>query len=174
MDSIITFSVSSTINRWKHKIWLHDPILRLLLYSCKTTQVCKIFSAFSNRSKIIDKKISFYIIILGYWLLHCHLDFHLEVGMGVILQVGKDDEMPPVPKHFPKCGNYRPHKDLNPQSILSTCDLEESCDVQTDNTNGIKKFVTKFLSLFNKASPMKTINRYIVFSFSILYIIRAL
>lgn len=42
----------------------------------------------------------------GYWILHCHIDFHVELGMGFILKVGEHSEMPPVPEAFPTCGHY--------------------------------------------------------------------
>ncbi|XP_072384918.1 uncharacterized protein [Diabrotica undecimpunctata] len=44
----------------------------------------------------------------GYWILHCHLEFHSEIGMAMIVQVGEKDDMLPVPENFPKCGNYLP------------------------------------------------------------------
>ncbi|XP_076235741.1 uncharacterized protein LOC143180095 [Calliopsis andreniformis] len=44
----------------------------------------------------------------GYWLLHCHTVFHQIVGMETIMHVGKREDLPPVPKNFPKCGNYVP------------------------------------------------------------------
>nr|XP_023019016.1 laccase-1-like [Leptinotarsa decemlineata] len=44
----------------------------------------------------------------GYWILHCHLEFHAEIGMAMILQVGENDDMVAVPQNFPKCGNYLP------------------------------------------------------------------
>ncbi|XP_046680742.1 laccase-1-like isoform X2 [Homalodisca vitripennis] len=43
----------------------------------------------------------------GYWLFHCHIDFHMELGMNVVFKVGKDEEFPPVPDGFPKCGDYK-------------------------------------------------------------------
>ncbi|CAG9861309.1 unnamed protein product [Phyllotreta striolata] len=44
----------------------------------------------------------------GYWFFHCHLEFHAEIGMALVLQVGEKDEMLPVPKNFPRCGSYQP------------------------------------------------------------------
>ncbi|OXA57027.1 L-ascorbate oxidase [Folsomia candida] len=44
----------------------------------------------------------------GFWFYHCHITFHVEVGMGLILQVGNVSEMLSAPKDFPKCGNYLP------------------------------------------------------------------
>lgn len=46
---------------------------------------------------------------LGYWLLHCHLDFHMEAGMSVILKVGEDKkDIPPPPANFPQCRDFPP------------------------------------------------------------------
>lgn len=40
--------------------------------------------------------------------MHCHLDFHAEIGMAVILKVGEFDQMLPAPRGFPTCQNYSP------------------------------------------------------------------
>ncbi|EFN74336.1 Laccase-4 [Camponotus floridanus] len=44
----------------------------------------------------------------GYWLFHCHFLYHLENGMATVFHVGEPSDLPPVPKHFPKCGNFVP------------------------------------------------------------------
>ncbi|XP_032673769.1 laccase-4-like [Odontomachus brunneus] len=44
----------------------------------------------------------------GYWLFHCHLIYHQMVGMEMVVKVGERKDLPPVPKNFPKCGNYLP------------------------------------------------------------------
>ncbi|XP_043271372.1 laccase-like [Venturia canescens] len=44
----------------------------------------------------------------GYWLFHCHFVYHLEVGMGLVFQVGEHSDMPKTPEHFPKCNNFVP------------------------------------------------------------------
>ncbi|XP_066146897.1 uncharacterized protein [Euwallacea fornicatus] len=44
----------------------------------------------------------------GFWLFHCHLEFHAEIGMALIFKVGEDNQMPPVPQGFPRCGDYLP------------------------------------------------------------------
>lgn len=46
----------------------------------------------------------------GYWFLHCHLEFHSEFGMGVVLKVGEPKDLPPVPEDFPTCGTWIPKK----------------------------------------------------------------
>ncbi|KAH8293300.1 hypothetical protein KR018_012343, partial [Drosophila ironensis] len=44
----------------------------------------------------------------GYWLFHCHIEFHAEIGMALVIKVGDDDQMVPVPENFPTCGDYNP------------------------------------------------------------------
>jgi hypothetical protein len=50
----------------------------------------------------------------GTWMFHCHLDFHSEIGMSMLLKVGKKNDLPPEPEGWPKCGNFYYHekKDL--------------------------------------------------------------
>lgn len=52
----------------------------------------------------------------GFWLLHCHFEWHLAIGMGLVLQVGERHEMVPPPPNFPRCGNYMPDV-VHPNSI---------------------------------------------------------
>ena len=42
----------------------------------------------------------------GYWFFHCHFEFHMHVGMRMIVKVGKNSEMVPPPKGFPVCDNF--------------------------------------------------------------------
>ncbi|KAG7296596.1 hypothetical protein JYU34_020406 [Plutella xylostella] len=44
----------------------------------------------------------------GYWLFHCHIEFHVEVGMALVFKVGEHNQMPPIPPEFPRCGSYLP------------------------------------------------------------------
>ncbi|CAL1684660.1 unnamed protein product [Lasius platythorax] len=44
----------------------------------------------------------------GYWLFHCHFIYHQMVGMEILLKVGNQEDIPPVPRNFPKCGQYSP------------------------------------------------------------------
>ena len=44
----------------------------------------------------------------GFRVLHCHMDWHLAIGIGLIIQVGEIDDMVQTPINFPKCGNYQP------------------------------------------------------------------
>jgi len=44
----------------------------------------------------------------GWWLMHCHLAFHAEIGMAAILKVGTKLHVPPKPQNFPTCGAFLP------------------------------------------------------------------
>ena len=39
-------------------------------------------------------------------MFHCHIENHLEEGMGLIVQEGEEDDMPEAPKGFPTCGSF--------------------------------------------------------------------
>lgn len=40
--------------------------------------------------------------------MHCHYEWHLSIGMGLIVQVGRTTQMRNAPYNFPKCNNYVP------------------------------------------------------------------
>lgn len=44
----------------------------------------------------------------GFWLFHCHIDYHIEVGMAFMFKVGDYSQMVQPPKDFPTCSNYKP------------------------------------------------------------------
>lgn len=44
----------------------------------------------------------------GFWLGHCHFEWHLAIGMGFILQVGEVEQMKKPPQNYAKCHNYMP------------------------------------------------------------------
>ncbi|XP_058126517.1 uncharacterized protein LOC131285323 [Anopheles ziemanni] len=47
----------------------------------------------------------------GFWLIHCHFEWHLANGMGLVLQVGEIEGMLKPPADFPRCGSYQPPLD---------------------------------------------------------------
>lgn len=52
----------------------------------------------------------------GYWLFHCHIEFHVEVGMALVFKVGDHKDMTPIPHDFPRCGDYMPDNMLEHQT----------------------------------------------------------
>lgn len=59
----------------------------------------------------------------GFWIFHCHIEFHVEVGMALIFKVGDYNQMPPLPKGFPTCSNYLPslndNNNVKPEKVGS-------------------------------------------------------
>lgn len=56
----------------------------------------------------------------GYWLFHCHIEFHVEIGMALVFKVGEHNEMPPIPTEFPTCGSYMPDDNLEHHTSSTT------------------------------------------------------
>lgn len=48
----------------------------------------------------------------GFWIMHCHIDWHLGIGMAFLIQVGELDEITPPPNNFPTCRDYKPTVEL--------------------------------------------------------------
>lgn len=44
----------------------------------------------------------------GFWLMHCHYDWHMPIGMALIVQVGEIEQMKKTPNGFPTCDDYLP------------------------------------------------------------------
>ena len=55
----------------------------------------------------------------GYWLFHCHIEFHAEIGMALVFKVGTHDQMKPVPPGFPTCYDYVPNSRGGAERIKS-------------------------------------------------------
>lgn len=52
-------------------------------------------------------------MIIGSWMFHCHFLYHIVIGMNLILQVGTQADLPPVPPGFPTCGDHTPPIPIN-------------------------------------------------------------
>ncbi|XP_046614059.1 laccase-1-like [Neodiprion virginianus] len=64
----------------------------------------------------------------GYWLFHCHIEFHVELGMALIFKVGEHEDFPPVPDKFPRCGSYTP---IGPPEATTTTTAETAQTTET-------------------------------------------
>ncbi|KAK3597474.1 hypothetical protein CHS0354_041893 [Potamilus streckersoni] len=69
----------------------------------------------------------------GFWLFHCHIEFHVEIGMGLIIQVGEPGQMPKPPRNFPKCG----HWSFQGYDEDQTNQTETKCNVSSASMNNI-------------------------------------
>ncbi|XP_026666521.1 laccase-1-like isoform X2 [Ceratina calcarata] len=87
----------------------------------------------------------------GYWLFHCHIEFHAEVGMSLIFKVGENEDMLPVPQNFPTCGNWQPEesshieqsKNVSWISTIQEKGMEKSTNDTKDeiSENSVEQFV---------------------------------
>lgn len=68
----------------------------------------------------VKTKFKYFLFLV--WLLHCHIDFHAEVGMALMIKVGEYHEMAPVPKSFPQCFDYKAQSvsDITDSSVTPT------------------------------------------------------
>nr|CAD7446408.1 unnamed protein product [Timema bartmani] len=80
----------------------------------------------------------------GYWLFHCHIEFHVEIGMALVFKVGEHSDFPPVPRGFPQCNNWLPtEEDLDvsdpttPKTTTSTITYSEN-----DEDNAIPNIIS--------------------------------
>ncbi|XP_053980315.1 uncharacterized protein LOC128877215 [Hylaeus volcanicus] len=70
----------------------------------------------------------------GYWLFHCHIEFHAEVGMSLIFKVGEHKDMLPVPRNYPTCGDWQPENTRSKESNASvSSNVTESNAIETSN-----------------------------------------
>lgn len=72
----------------------------------------------------------------GWWLFHCHIEFHIEVGMALVFKVGDVSQMKSAPSNFPMCSNYMPrmnyerHENVASNVLLSVCTVVIAVFVQ--------------------------------------------
>ncbi|RZF49073.1 hypothetical protein LSTR_LSTR008359 [Laodelphax striatellus] len=52
----------------------------------------------------------------GYWLFHCHVSNHMELGMAMVFKVGQHSDMVKTPKNFPRCGNWVYEPEIEPSN----------------------------------------------------------
>ena len=46
-----------------------------------------------------------HVLNQGFWYMHCHVEFHNEEGMAMVLQAGYVEEMNAAPKEIHSCGD---------------------------------------------------------------------
>lgn len=90
--------------------------------------------------------------VSGYWIFHCHIEFHVELGMALVFKVGDHADFPPVPKGFPRCGSYNP---MGPPEATTTAAPTTTIsyptttvdDTQDNEVEREKVTITKWLPL---------------------------
>jgi hypothetical protein len=94
--------------------------------------------------KIINKQQFFspHFVCPGFWLLHCHIEFHNSIGMGLVIQVGEPSEFPPKPKNFPECRSW--HYTGPEEPVKEEDEKKVTCVVQqTTKANGASDLKSK-------------------------------
>ncbi|XP_012942999.1 laccase [Aplysia californica] len=87
----------------------------------------------------------------GFWLMHCHIEFHTETGMTLLLQTGSPEDLPKPPRGFPRCGDWAP-PDLTQDELkaLDIPDYPGSKVKQTNHDEFFKEEKTSHASKFPK------------------------
>lgn len=78
----------------------------------------------------------------GTWMFHCHLDFHSEIGMAILIKVGGVKDLPKEPIGWPQCGDFI-YKDIYENSQVNKSNL-----VKTNIT--FLFFILSILNYFEK------------------------
>lgn len=88
----------------------------------------------------------------GFWFFHCHIEFHVDIGMGIIIQVGNKEDFPKVPKGFPKCGNWQfsGYSEVNDTLKITPC--VNGVSVQKVYLSLI--YMTYFVTIIHSFIPM--------------------
>lgn len=83
----------------------------------------------------------------GFWLFHCHVDFHLALGMSTVIQVGEIHEMRATPGNFPRCGSWHYTENSSPYDMCSL--LRNSANNNFENLiSTVIVLMTSLLSLW--------------------------
>ncbi|XP_046822768.1 laccase-1-like [Vespa crabro] len=90
----------------------------------------------------------FYADNPGYWLFHCHIEFHAEIGMSLIFKVGNHEDMQQVPYNFPRCGDWKSSFDE------STNISSKKTNISSKNTFTIIENSTKVNSTENDINQL--------------------
>lgn len=85
-----------------------------------------------DQTGMATKLLLILFIFIGYWLFHCHIEWHVEVGMALVFKIGEDSDMPPVPKYFPSCYNYMPSQQKTTTEVSSTSAYSEPSESTTE------------------------------------------
>ncbi|XP_076673352.1 uncharacterized protein LOC143371730 [Andrena cerasifolii] len=106
----------------------------------------------------------------GYWLFHCHIEFHAEVGMSLIFKVGDNKDMLPVPHNFPTCGDWQPEnaKHATKSTFQSTTDMSKAAMDDITENNSVERFV-KLLSQVLDTLRISSSTRTLIASYILLY-----
>ncbi|KAK3087832.1 hypothetical protein FSP39_011260 [Pinctada imbricata] len=93
----ILYSADFSSQQWRDSSWHDDSVPGLNLFDPPLKDTITI----PKQGYVV---IRFRADNPGFWFMHCHLEVHTQLGMGLVLQVGEPEDLPPVPIGFPLCG----------------------------------------------------------------------
>ncbi|XP_014604884.1 PREDICTED: L-ascorbate oxidase-like isoform X2 [Polistes canadensis] len=118
--------------------------------------------------------IRFYADNPGYWLFHCHIEFHAEIGMSLIFKVGDHEAMQQVPHGFPRCGDWKQSSDENPRTNATSTQKSSTTDSKENEvgwSNELQSYMIKLIPSLQKridsSSPNLTTSTHLL-TFSII------
>lgn len=123
-----------------------------------------------------------FYIYSGYWLFHCHIEFHAEVGMSLVFKVGEHEDMIPVPRNFPSCGNWQPEDTRHGQYAVEILPdaatkpmqdiLNATVDISENSVQQLVKLFPQVLQALRISSSSCTLaTSYFLLSFSYFVVI---
>ncbi|XP_013415315.1 laccase-4-like [Lingula anatina] len=88
----------------------------------------------------------------GAWLLHCHIEYHVEIGMGLIVKVGEPEDLPKPPRNFPRCGTWQYEDDVTQTSSAPCPTLKTQNSV--NSVNGLRATCLSLLFMVLPLLPL--------------------
>lgn len=79
-------------------------------------------------------------------MFHCHIEFHVEVGMALIFKVGEHEDFSSVPAGFPQCGDYLSDLESENEIDFHHGDLADSYNVTVGESNSSESSFVSFVS----------------------------
>ncbi|XP_033101900.1 laccase-12-like [Anneissia japonica] len=125
LGQVIELVLLNNVNLVPHPMHLHGQSFRVLAQESIGTITIQELERLDDQGKLkridVDKAVVKdtvnvpqygYAIIRwkaenpGYWFFHCHVNYHSEFGMTMVIQVGDDEEIPRPPDNYPTCGSW--------------------------------------------------------------------
>lgn len=79
-------------------------------------------------------------------MFHCHIEFHVEVGMALIFKVGEHKDFSTVPAGFPQCGDYLSDLESENEIDFHHGDPAVSYNITVGESNSSESSFVSFVS----------------------------
>ncbi|XP_033096094.1 uncharacterized protein LOC117100492 isoform X2 [Anneissia japonica] len=105
----------------------------------------------------------------GWWLLHCHIEQHTELGMALVLHVGEDIDLPTAPAELPQCGSWTPQSEgkvTAPDLVVETSHPGDQIEDNDESTAGDSS-----PTVGSGTTDMNSIERNVIFCITIAWLL---